>query len=94
MIIKGLLTLIVVAAGWIGVLAGTMFATDAAPGALVVMPSDAFLEALPDGVSITSRNQYSITIGAESGLDTAALYDAGAILVLPAGLLGCAPLTS
>ena len=94
MIIKGLLTLTLVVACWIGVLAGVMYATDAAPAALVLMPSEEFLAALPEEVAILSRNSFSITLGADSGLDTARLYDAGALVVLPAGLMGCAPLTS
>ena len=94
MIIKSLLSLIVVAIGWVGVLAGAMYVTNDAPAALVVMPSEALMQNLPEGVSILTQNAYSVTLNSEMTGLAAALYQAGAFVVLPAGLLGCAPLTS
>lgn len=94
MIIRSLLTLIAVAIGWVGVLAGVMYATGDAPAALVLMPSEAFMQNLPDGVSIVGQNNYSVTLNSDSADLAKMLYAAGAFVVLPAGLLGCAPLTS
>lgn len=94
MIIKSLLSLIAVAFGWGAVLAGVMYATSDAPAALVLMPSDALMQNLPEGVNIVGQNAYSVTLNAETPDLAKALYAAGAFVVLPAGLLGCAPLTS
>lgn len=91
---KVIASLLAVAVGWIAVLAGVMLVSDAAPAALVLFPSEAFLNALPDDVGIVSTNAFSATFSSQGTGITAALYDAGAIMVLPAGLLGCAPLTS
>ena len=90
MTIRCLLSAIAVGTGWIAVLAAVMVMSDDAPAALVLFPDGAFLAALPDDVSITGRNAISVTLTG----DAATLYRAGAWLVLPAGLLGCAPLTS
>lgn len=76
--------------GWIGVLAGVMVLSDAAPSALVVFPSADFFAALPADVAITGETAIGVTVTGEAAI----LYRAGAWLVLPAGLLGCAPLTS
>ena len=94
MITKIILTTVAVVAGWIGVLAGVMLATEQAPAALVMFPDAAFMKALPKGVAILSQNAVSVTLNSEMPDFGMALYRAGAILVLPAGLLGCAPLTS
>ena len=79
-----------VLAGWIGVLAGVMALSDAAPAALVLFPSRAFLASLPPEAAILSQSPVSVTIAAAPGI-TPALYRAGAHLVLPAGLKGCSP---
>lgn len=74
--------------GWIAVLALVLRLGGPAPAALVVLPPDGFLAALPSGISVTSRNALGLT--AKGGSDLVAeLYAAGAPLVLPAGLSGC-----
>ena len=78
-------------AGWVGLSALVMVWTDAAPGALVVMPSQALMSDLPDGAAVTGAGRFSITIDSASGR-TRDLYAAGAWLVLPAGLTGCLPM--
>ena len=94
MITKVMVSVLAVALGWVAVLAGVMYVTDAAPAAVVMFPDAGFLSGLPEGVAITGRNAISVTLtGGADGI-TRALYQAGATLVLPAGLLGCAPLTS
>lgn len=76
---------------WVGLLAGVMVATDAAPAALVPMPSGSFLTALPESVAIVSRTAVSVTLVSDTPRLTSLLYASGAWLVLPAGLAGCAP---
>ena len=94
MIIKGVLIGFAVVIGWFAVLAGVMVVTDAAPAALVMFPGTALLNNLPDGVAILSQNAVSVILISEMDGFGAALYRSGAFVVLPAGLLGCAPLTS
>ncbi|WP_037278398.1 hypothetical protein [Rubellimicrobium mesophilum] len=74
--------------GWIAVLALTMRLGGPAPAALVVLPPEGFLRALPPEVSVTSRNILGLTATGGPGL-VAELYAAGAPLVLPAGLASC-----
>ncbi|MBD3666297.1 hypothetical protein H9Q16_20430 [Sulfitobacter sp. TSTF-M16] len=94
MIIRAGLMCAIIVACWIGVLAAVMYVSDAAPAAVVMLPSDSFMATLPQGVAITGQSAISVTLSSEKGGLAAALYAAGAALVLPAGLLGCAPLTS
>ncbi|MEX0338730.1 MAG: hypothetical protein AB3N11_06785 [Arenibacterium sp.] len=89
MIIKAVAALVMVAAGWLGTLATAMIVNDSAPAALVLLPSQAFLSALPADAAILSQNAISITLAADTPLPLR-LYNAGAWLVLPAGLSGCA----
>ena len=85
--------LLVLPLGWLALLAGVMATTDRAPAALVLFPDTAFLAALPPDSAIIAQSALSVTLaGTEPDL-TARLYAAGARLVLPAGLQGCAPLS-
>ena len=94
MIIKVVVSCIADVTGWIAVLAAVMVLSDDAPAAVVLFPDASFLEALPKGIAITGRTAFSVTLSSEAPHFARALYAAGALLVLPAGLLGCAPLTS
>ncbi len=94
MITKVAMSCALVVIGWIAVLAGVMVVSDVAPAALVLFPSEAFIETLPAGVSITAETAVSVTLSSDVPGFARSLYAAGAPLVLPAGLLGCAPLTS
>jgi hypothetical protein len=78
----------IIAAGWIGTLALVQALTEAAPAALVLFPEEGLLDALPDA-AILSRTRFTVTLASRTPDLTAALYRAGAILVLPAGLRGC-----
>ena len=74
--------------GWIAVLALVLRLGGPAPAALVVLPPEGFLGALPPDVRVTARNALGLT--AKGGPDLVAhLYAAGAPLVLPAGLSSC-----
>jgi hypothetical protein len=91
MIIKRLaLGLPLVFCGWIAILALVMRLTGDAPAALVLLPPLGLFAALPPGTAITARGPLSVTVKGRPGL-VAALYAAGAPLVLPAGLTGCLP---
>ena len=93
MIIKRILMAIpLVLVGWIAVMALVMRFSDAAPAAVVVFPSERLMAELPEGAAILGLNPVALTLANDAGL-TAALYDRGAWLVLPAGLTGCLPLT-
>lgn len=89
MIIKVTSRFAAVFLGWLGVLAVTMALSDAAPAALVLFPTDAFLSALPDHVAISDRFSHAITLVSAQPGYVGTLYEAGARLVLPAGLAGC-----
>ena len=75
--------------GWLAVLMTIMVASDNAPAALVVFPSERFLSQLPDGVSLVSSSPVSVTLMADAPNFAGALYKSGAWIVLPAGLAGC-----
>lgn len=78
----------------VAVLVGVVALSDAAPAALVLVPDAAYFDALPTGVSITSQTGISVIAAGDGAGFAPMLYKSGAWLVLPAGLLGCAPLTS
>lgn len=78
-----------IGAAWVGLSAGVMYFTDAAPGALVLFPPEHLLRNLPETAAITGSTPYSITLSSVEPNLTRRLYLAGAWLVLPAGLTGC-----
>ena len=78
--------------GWIAVMALVMRFSDAAPAAVVVFPTAALMQALPDDTAILGMSPVALTVNNAPGT-AAALYQSGAWLVLPAGLTGCLPLT-
>jgi hypothetical protein len=87
---RWLVALPVVLVAWIGTLALVMRLGGEAPAALVILPPDGFIGALPDDVAVVSAGPVSITLRGGEGL-VASLYALGAPLVLPAGLTGCLP---
>ncbi len=89
---RTLLALPVVLAGWIALMVLVMRFSDAAPAAVVPLPTEAFLAALPNEVAILDITNWAVTFDNRPDL-AAALYAAGAKVVLPAGLTGCLPLS-
>lgn len=87
-----LIALPLVALGWIGTLALVMRLRGDAPAALVLLPPEGLIRALPKGISIVSSGPVSVTLQGGENL-VATLYALGAPLVLPAGLTGCLPQT-
>lgn len=85
------LALPLVAVAWVAVMAVVMRFSDAAPAAVVVLPTPGFMAALPE-LPILARGSLSVTFAAEGSDVAQRLYAAGAWLVLPAGLTGCLPL--
>ena len=73
-------------------MAGVMRFSDAAPAAVAVFLSDDAASRLPEDSAILDMGRMSITFANRPGL-ASELYEAGALLVLPAGLTGCLPLT-
>ncbi len=87
-----LMVLLLVFVGWIATMAVVMRFSDAAPAAVVPWPTRHFLINLPTQASILDVNGLAITFANRPEL-AKELYDAGAWLVLPAGLTGCLPLS-
>jgi hypothetical protein len=83
------LALLLLALGWASVLVGVMAVSDAAPAALVLFPSAAFLAELPSDAVILSATPFSITLASGDAELARGLYSQGAWLVLPSGLTGC-----
>ncbi len=81
-----------VLAGWIGTMAAVTFLTDAAPASVVVIGKASVLDHLPDGTAVLGAGPMGLTLANEMEGFGPALYRAGALLVLPAGLAGCLPL--
>ena len=94
MITRTLASCAVVLVGWLAVLAGVTLGTDRAPAALVMWPDRAFMAALPPDAAIVARSPVSVTLAGTAPEFAKRLYHAGALLVLPAGLQGCAPLAT
>lgn len=78
---------------WVLLMAVVMRFSDVAPGAVILFPRTSLLENLPGDAPILGMNRAVLTLANRPEL-TRDLYDAGAWLVLPAGLTGCLPLTS
>jgi hypothetical protein len=83
-----------VVAGWFTILVLITTFSDAAPGAIAIFPGHDFIEHLPEGASIFDFGKYWIGIRSNQPGLGLALYNAGAVLVLPAGLPGCLPLAA
>jgi len=84
--------LLTVLIGWIGLQLVVMRFSDAAPGAIVLFSDDAFIGGLPDDIAVLDIGAYWVAVKADEPRLAARLYNAGAWLVLPAGLPGCLPL--
>lgn len=78
--------------GWLAVLVLVGLFTDAAPASVVLFPSDAFRENLPEGAAVLNAPRYALTLTSETSGFARSLYRSGALIVLPAGLVGCLPL--
>jgi hypothetical protein len=90
MTIKSLLiTMGLVCASWIGILALVAVLGGDAPAYVVLFPMNGFLTHLPPEVAISSVTTFSTTVNISGDFSVAELYAAGAWLVLPAGLEGC-----
>lgn len=79
-------------AGWIGVMALVMVMSDAAPGAVVLLPAEGFIAALPSDAAVMDSGSFWLIVRSDAPGLGRTLYRAGARLVLPAGLPGCFPL--
>ncbi|MBK4216514.1 hypothetical protein JJJ17_11310 [Paracoccus caeni] len=73
-------------------LSAVMLFSDAAPGAVAFFPAQDFVAELPDGAGVAGAGRFWIAVRSDQPGLGLALYRAGAVLVLPAGLPGCLPL--
>jgi len=76
--------------GWFGVLISVGLFSDEAPAQVVLFPSGQFMSRIPENASISSFDGWSITLASDEPNFVRQLYAAGARVVLPAGLQGCA----
>ena len=78
--------------GWLTIMALVMRFSDAAPAAVVPFPSERLVAGLPEETGILGLDRCALTVANAPGT-AAALDEAGAWIVLPAGLKGCLPLS-
>lgn len=76
---------------WLSTLMTVSVLSDSAPAQLVLFPSSSFLKALPSNIAITKATALSVTLASNKPHLARVLYRHGALIVLPAGLQGCAP---
>ena len=74
---------------WVGIIIGVTFVSNKAPFALVLFPSKAFLDQVPDNIGVISSTKFSLTLASDVADLPYQLYRSGAWIVLPAGLQGC-----
>lgn len=78
--------------GWVSTLIMVGLVTDEAPASVVLFPSTAFVDNLPEDVAVLEWGNMSVTLVAQQPNVARRLYQSGAWIVLPAGLRGCLPL--
>lgn len=86
-----LIALPLVAVGWIGTLAVVGLVSDAAPAQYALFTAAGLLDRLPEA-RLVGQGPFWLVLASERPGLARALYGAGAVLVLPAGLPGCLPL--
>lgn len=79
--------------GWIAILSMVALKSDAAPAYVVLFPSDGLLNEISEEASILSVSKFSVTLTSDETGFARSLYNSGALVVLPAGLAGCLPVT-
>jgi hypothetical protein len=86
------LSLTAVLVGWFGLQLLVMRFTDAAPGAVVLFPTQDFITQLPADVAVVGGGSNWLAIKSDRPNLGQSLNTSGAWIVLPAGLPGCLPL--
>ena len=79
--------------GWFRIQLSVMYFTDAAPGAVALCPSHDFVSRLLTDVVIVGAGSTWMAVWSDQSNLGKNLYAAGALIVLPAGLPGCLPLS-
>ncbi|GFE48996.1 hypothetical protein So717_07490 [Roseobacter cerasinus] len=92
MIIRAGLGIGVLFVAWVALLAAVMSLSRSAPAALVPAALPGFAAALPANISVIEQTALGTVLASDNTDLVRQLYRAGAIVVLPAGLAGCAPL--
>jgi len=78
---------------WISLQFGVMYFTDVAPGAMAFFINEGFVSRLPANAGIVDMGDFWVTVVSDEPALGKKLYAAGALIVLPAGLPGCFPLS-
>lgn len=76
---------------WLAILAIVLRAGGTAPAVFVPFPPDGLLASLSGNVAVTGASPVSLTLQSDMPDLVARVYEAGAWLVLPAGLEACIP---
>ena len=84
-----IIAVVLVLVVWFSLQLSVMYFSDAAPGAVALFPSDGFISRLPEGAAIVDAGKNWIAISYDGANLGKTLYQAGAWIVLPAGLPGC-----
>lgn len=74
---------------WIALLATVTIMSDQQEDLLFIFPAQSVLRKLPEGVAVTDKGKFWMTVKSEETGVAWAAYKAGTLLVLPAGLAGC-----
>ena len=90
---SNILGLVLALIGWVSINVFTMVISPSAPAALILFPSQAFIQSLPHDARILDHSRHSITLEI-SDSSYGSLYENGARLVFPAGLTGCVPISA
>ncbi|MEM1388688.1 MAG: hypothetical protein AAF748_07235 [Pseudomonadota bacterium] len=78
-------------AAWVGLLMAVSLLSDDAPAYLVLFPSAALMNALPEDAALIDATAHSVTLSSSQPGFARSLIANGAWIVLPSGLRGCAP---
>ena len=87
-----LIAIPIVVLGWLGTLVTISLLTDAAPASVVLFPDQEFINRLTPDMAVLSANRWSLILTSDEPDFARRLYRNGALVVLPAGLVGCIPL--
>lgn len=76
-------------AGWLTLMIGLTYFTDAAPGAVAIFADQGFYGSLQADIEIRDAGPNWVSVASSEPNLGPRLYEAGAWIVLPAGLKGC-----
>jgi hypothetical protein len=89
-LLRAVLALCLMVAGWLLTLTVVMRLGDQAPAALVIFPPADLMARLPPDVALVGPGPFGLILTSPRPGLARHLAAAGAVLILPAGLAGCA----